>query len=88
MLSTLLGREIVAMPEQPEKAELLQSMLGTFAFMEVPQPYPLSAKYHMNLCDIPTNILAISSVVESTLPLGNICGILYLYLLPIKVATR
>ncbi len=43
---------------QPEKAELLQSMLGTFAFMEVPQPYPLSAKYHMNLCGIPTENVA------------------------------
>ena len=43
---------------QPEKAEVVQAMLGTFAFMEAPQPYPLSAKYHMNLCGIPTNNIA------------------------------
>lgn len=43
---------------QPEKAEVVQAMLGTFAFMEAPQPYPLSAKNHMNLCGIPTNNIA------------------------------
>ena len=36
------------------KADLVQSVIGTFGFTEVGLPYPLSAKYHMNLCGIPT----------------------------------
>ena len=43
---------------EPEKADLVQSVIGTFGFTEVGLSYPLSAKYHMNLCSIPTNILA------------------------------
>ncbi len=35
-------------------AELVQSVIGTFGFTETGLPYPLSAKYHMNLCGIPT----------------------------------
>lgn len=42
----------------PEKAELLQAFMGTFGFIESGIPYPLSAKYHMNLCGIPTQLLA------------------------------
>ena len=41
-----------------EKADLVQSVIGTFGFTEVGLPYPLTAKYHMNLCDIPTENLA------------------------------
>ena len=37
-----------------EKAEFVQSVIGTFGFTEVGLPYPLTAKYHMNLCGIPT----------------------------------
>ena len=40
--------------KHPQKAELLQSFIGIFGFMETGLPYPLSAKYHMNLCGIPT----------------------------------
>ncbi|MBO5726532.1 MAG: dihydrodipicolinate synthase family protein [Clostridia bacterium] len=36
------------------KADLVQSVIGTFGFTEVGLPYPLTAKYHMNLCGIPT----------------------------------
>lgn len=42
----------------PEKAELIQSVIGTFGFTEVGLPYPLTAKYHMNLCNLPTENLA------------------------------
>lgn len=37
-----------------EKADLVQSVTGTFGFTEVGLPYPLTAKYHMNLCGLPT----------------------------------
>lgn len=42
----------------PEMAELVQSVIGTFGFTETGLPYPLSAKYHMNLCGIPTENLS------------------------------
>lgn len=42
----------------PDTAELVQSVIGTFGFTEVGLPYPLTAKYHMNLCDIPTENVA------------------------------
>lgn len=42
--------------KEPEKAELIQSVIGTFGFTETGLPYPLSAKYHMNLCGIPTEL--------------------------------
>lgn len=44
--------------KEPEKAELIQSMIGTFGFTEAGLPYPLTAKYHMNLCGIPTENIA------------------------------
>lgn len=40
------------------KVELVQSVIGTFGFTEVGLPYPLTAKYHMNLCGIPTENVA------------------------------
>ena len=43
---------------QPEKAKLVQSLIGTFGFTETGLAYPLSAKYHMNLCGIPTELIA------------------------------
>lgn len=42
--------------KEPEKAELIQSFIGTFGFIEGGLPYPLTAKYHMNLCGIPTEL--------------------------------
>jgi len=44
--------------KEPEKADLVQSVIGTFGFTEVGLPYPLTAKYHMNLCGNPTNNIA------------------------------
>lgn len=41
-----------------EKAALVQSVIGTFDFTEVGLPYPLTAKYHMGLCKIPTENIA------------------------------
>jgi len=43
---------------EPEKAKLIQSLIGILGFTEAGLPYPLTAKYHMNLCGIETNILA------------------------------
>lgn len=40
--------------EKPETARFIQSVIGTFGFMENGLPYPLSAKYNMNLCGIPS----------------------------------
>ena len=44
--------------KEPEKAQFIQSIIGTFGFTEVGLPYPLTAKYHMNLCGIPTENVA------------------------------
>ena len=41
-----------------EKADLVQSVTGTFGFTEVGLPYPLTAKYHMNLCGLETENIA------------------------------
>lgn len=41
-----------------EKADLVQSVIGTFGFTESGLPYPLTAKYHMNLCGITTENIA------------------------------
>lgn len=41
-----------------EKADLVQAVIGTCGFSESGLPYPLSAKYHMNLCGIKTENLA------------------------------
>lgn len=44
--------------KNPETADLVQAVLGTFGFTEVGLPYPLTAKYHMNLCGIKTENIA------------------------------
>lgn len=44
--------------KNPQKAELIQSFIGTFGFTEVGLPYPLTAKYSMNLCGLKTNVTA------------------------------
>ena len=41
-----------------ERADLVQSVIGTFGFTETGLPYPLTAKYHMNLCGIETRNIA------------------------------
>ena len=43
--------------KEPEKADFIQSFIGTFGFTEGGLPYPLTAKYHMNLCGIPTELI-------------------------------
>ena len=43
---------------ESEDAPLVQSVIGTFGFTEVGLPYPLTAKYHMNLCGIKTENIA------------------------------
>lgn len=42
---------------RPE-ADAVQAVTGTFGFTEVGLPYPLTAKYHMGLCGIPTENVA------------------------------
>ena len=44
--------------KDPPVAEKVQSFIGTFGFTEVGLPYPLTAKYHMNLCNISTENFA------------------------------
>lgn len=44
--------------KHPKEAELVQAVIGTFGFTELGMPYPLTAKYHMNLCGIPTENIA------------------------------
>ena len=41
-----------------ETADYVQSVTGTFGFTEVGLPYPLTAKYHMNLCGLKTENIA------------------------------
>lgn len=43
---------------EPEKAALIQALLGTAGFTEGGLPYPLTAKYHMCLEGIPTENIA------------------------------
>lgn len=41
-----------------ETADSVQAVIGTFGFTEAGLPYPLTAKYHMNLCGIQTEDIA------------------------------
>ena len=43
---------------ESEKADLVQSVIGTFGFTEAGLPYPLTAKYHMGLCGMKTENVA------------------------------
>lgn len=43
---------------EPEKADILQALTGSLGFTESGLPYPLTAKYHMGLCGIPTENVA------------------------------
>ena len=42
---------------EPE-ADAVQAVIGTFGFTELGLPYPLTAKYHMGLCGLPTENIA------------------------------
>jgi 4-hydroxy-tetrahydrodipicolinate synthase len=54
-------------------ADLVQSVTGTIGFTEGGLPYPLSAKYHMNLCGIPTeNVSRVRKSQELT-DYGRLC---------------
>ena len=56
-----------------ERAESVQAVLGTFGFTEAGLPYPLTAKYHMNLCGIPTENLARNRKSEELTPYVRSC---------------
>ena len=56
-----------------DKADLVQSVIGTFGFTEVGLPYPLTAKYHMNLCGIETENLARNRKPEELTNYGKSC---------------
>ena len=59
--------------KQPRKAQWLQAFLGTFGFTELGMPYPLTAKYHMNLCGIPTENLGRSRRSEELTDYARSC---------------
>ena len=56
-----------------EKADLVQSVIGTFGFTEAGLPYPLTAKYHMNLCGIKTENIARSRKSEEMSEYAKSC---------------
>ena len=56
-----------------EKAEVLQGILGTFGFTEGGLPYPLTAKYHMTLCGIPTENSARNRASEEMTDYARSC---------------
>ena len=58
---------------EPKKAEFIQSVIGTFGFTEVGLPYPLTAKYHMNLCGLPTENIARNRKSEELTEYGRSC---------------
>lgn len=59
--------------KDPEKAALVQSVIGTFGFTEVGLPYPLTAKYHMNLCGLPTENIARNRASEELTDYARSC---------------
>ncbi len=59
--------------KEPEKAELLQAFLGTAGFTENGIPYPLTAKYHMNLVGIETANVARSRKSEELTQYAKDC---------------
>jgi len=59
--------------KEPKKADLVQSVIGTFGFTEVGLPYPLTAKYHMGLCGIPTENIARSRRSEEMTDYARSC---------------
>ena len=59
--------------KDPARAELVQAFLGSFAFTEGGLPYPLTAKYHMGLCGIPTQNMARSRRSEEMTDYARDC---------------
>ena len=59
--------------KDPKTADLVQSVIGTFGFTEVGLPYPLTAKYHMNLCGLPTENIARNRKSEELTDYGRNC---------------
>lgn len=59
--------------KHPDTAALVQSVIGTFGFTEVGLPYPLTAKYHMNLCGIPTVLTARNRRAKELTDYGKSC---------------
>ena len=59
--------------KEPEKAALVQSFIGTFGFTEAGLAYPLTAKYHMGLCGIPTELTARNRRSEELTDYGKSC---------------
>ena len=56
-----------------ETADLVQAVTGTFGFTEGGLPYPLTAKYHMGLCGIPTENLARNRSAEDLTDYARSC---------------
>jgi 4-hydroxy-tetrahydrodipicolinate synthase len=59
--------------KHPALADVVQGVLGNFCFTEGGLPYPLSAKYHMNLCGIPTEVTARNRKGERLTPYAESC---------------
>ena len=59
--------------DDPQKAELIQAMIGMAGFIENGLPYPLTAKYHMCLEGIPTNQYSRNRKGEALTPYGKNC---------------
>ena len=55
------------------RADIIQSVTGTFGFTEVGLPYPLTAKYHMNLVGIPTENITRNRKSEGLTDYGRSC---------------
>lgn len=54
-------------------ADIVQSIIGNLGFTEVGLPYPLTAKYHMNLCGIPTENIARNRNAEELTEYAKSC---------------
>lgn len=59
--------------KDPQQAELLQAMIGQLGFIEVGLPYPLTAKYNMELEGIPSALIARSRPGERLNEYGKHC---------------
>lgn len=70
-------RLYAALAEEFEKgsplAQVIQDFIGNIGFTEVGLPYPLSAKYHMGLCGMPSADLARNRVGESLSTYAKSC---------------
>ena len=55
------------------RAELLQSIIGTFGFTEVGLTYPLTAKYSMTLCGNKTELISRVRKTEELTDYAKFC---------------